>query len=380
MGSVVDVRVLLTGGGTGGHIYPALAIANELETQARNHDMLYIGTERGLEADIVTKAGLPFQSIDIQGFRRKLSWDNVRTVQKFLRAIKRSKQLIQEFAPDVVVGTGGYVCGPVVYAAHRLGIPTLIHEQNVIPGLTNKFLARYADVVAISFEGSEHYFNRAPCLVHSGNPRASEVAAADRANGRRSLTIAEDDGKPIVLIVGGSRGARPINEAVIRMVPRILEQDTFYVVYVTGEVHYEEVSTRLQGVSSDRLIIKPYIYNMPEVLAASSLVVNRAGASLLAEITALGLPSILIPSPYVTNNHQEANARWLERQGASKVVLEKELAGDTLWEEICHVMAQDARREAMGQAALQHGHPKAAGRIAVELDKLVNGSSSTHKH
>lgn len=366
------MRLLLTGGGTGGHIYPALAIAKQLETESSDHVVSYIGTERGLEADIVRKANIPFQSIDIQGFRRQLSWDNVRTVTKFLRAIKRSKQLIREFSPDVVVGTGGYVCGPVVYAAYRLGVPTLIHEQNVIPGLTNKFLARYADVVAISFEGSAQYFNRADSLVHSGNPRASEVAAADGTIGRRTLAIRADDGRPIVLIVGGSRGARPINEAVIRMAPRIVEQDAFYVVYVTGEAHYKEVVTQLQGISSDRLIVKPYIYNMPEVLAAASLVVNRAGASLLAEITALGLPSILIPSPYVTNNHQEVNAHWLEKQGAAKVLLEKELTDETLWRTICDIMAQDVRREAMGQAAISQGHPKAAARIIEEINKLVN--------
>ena len=366
------MRLLLTGGGTGGHIYPALAIAKQLETESSEHVVSYIGTERGLEADIVTKAGIPFQAIAIQGFRRRLSWDNVRTVKKFLRAIKRSKKLISEFSPDVVVGTGGYVCGPVVYAAYRLGVPTLIHEQNVIPGLTNKFLARYADVVAISFESSAQYFKRSDNIIHSGNPRASEVIAADGAIGRRTLALTADDGSPIVLIVGGSRGARPINEAVIQMAPQIVKQDAFYVVYVTGEAHYEEVVTQLQGISSDRLVVKPYIYNMPEVLAAASLVVNRAGASLLAEITALGLPSILIPSPYVTNNHQEVNARWLEKLGASKVLLEKELTGETLWRAICDIMKQDVRREAMGQAAISLGQPKAAKRVIEEIHKLIN--------
>ncbi len=369
---VVSLRVLLTGGGTGGHIYPALAMARELERRSRDHEMCYIGTEEGLEADIVPKAGIPFECVNVQGFRRQLSWDNVRTVKKFVQATRRSKRLIQSFAPDVVIGTGGYVCGPVVYAAHKLGIPTLIHEQNVIPGLTNKFLARYADVVAVSFEGSEQYFKRAACLVHTGNPRASEVAAASKVNGRTSLGIAKDDTKPIVLVVGGSRGARPINEAVVHMAPRILEQDAFYVVYVTGNVHYEDVSRQLGDVSSRQLIVKPYIYNMPEVLAASSLVVNRAGASTLAEITALGLPSILIPSPYVTNNHQEANARWLEKQGAARVILERELSADTLWREIREVMEHQSRREAMRQAAAKLGQPQAAGRIVEELDKLVN--------
>lgn len=365
------MRVLLTGGGTGGHIYPALAIARECERQMREAEFLYVGTKRGLESKIVPEAGLPFQTIDVQGFRRKWSWDNVRTVQKFVQALQRSKQLIKQFKPDVVVGTGGYVCGPVVYAAHRSGIPTLIHEQNVIPGLTNKFLARYADVVATSFSRSARYFKQRDNLVHCGNPRASEVVLADQRSGRVSLNIAENDGKPIVLIVGGSRGARPINEAVMQIMPRILEQDAFYVVYVTGEVHYEEVSQKLRGLSSGTLIVKPYIYNMPEVLAASSLVVNRAGASTLAEMTALGLPSILIPSPYVTNNHQEINARWLEEQGAARVILEKELSADALWQNIQRIMENGVVREKMRQSALQLGEPQAGERIVEQLKHLI---------
>lgn len=368
---MVDVRVLLTGGGTGGHIYPALAIAQELERKWKNVEITYIGTESGLEANIVPKAEIPFQAIDIQGFRRKLSWHNVRTVQKFLRALKQSKQILRDLRPHVVVGTGGYVCGPVVYTAYRLGIPTLIHEQNVIPGLTNKFLSRYADVVAISFEGSAQYFQRTKSLVHCGNPRASVVAAADRVAGRLTLGIEEGDRRPIVLIVGGSRGARPINEAVMHMIPRILAQDAFYVVYVTGEVHYDSVMHRMGSVSSSRLIVKPYVYNMPEVLAASHLVVNRAGASTIAEITALGLPSILIPSPYVTNNHQEANARWLETEGAAKVLPEKELSADTLWQAIKDMMDHPFQREALSQASARLGQPQAAARIVGELDKLA---------
>lgn len=369
------MRVLLTGGGTGGHIYPALAIAQELERKWKNVEITYIGTKSGLEASIVPKADIPFLAIDIQGFRRKLSWHNVRTIEKFLRALKQSKQLIRHFRPHVVVGTGGYVCGPVVYAANRLGVPTLIHEQNVIPGLTNKFLSRYADVVAISFEGSAKYFHRTKSLVHCGNPRASVVAVADRVAGRLALGIKEDDRRPIVLIVGGSRGARPINEAVMEMIPRILEQDAFYVVYVTGEVHYESVMRKLGPVSSNRLIVKPYIYNMPEVLAASHLVVNRAGASTIAEITALGLPSILIPSPYVTNNHQEANARWLEREGAAKVFLEKELSADALWQAIKGMMDHPSQREAMSQASSRLGQPQAVVRIVNELNKLAANQS-----
>lgn len=369
------MRILLSGGGTGGHIYPSLAIVREFERQFRLVEVMYVGSSRGLEADIVPKAGIPFQSIDIQGFRRKVSLHNVRTIQLFVRAVRRSKTIIRSFRPDVVVGTGGYVSGPVVYAARRLGIPTLIHEQNVVPGLTNKFLARLADCVAVSFEGSEHFFGKAKRLVVSGNPRASEVAAADRSKGRTSLNLSGDS-LPIVLVFGGSRGARPINDAVLSIVPDIVKQSSFHVVYVTGEVHYESVRERIGRVTGgrDALIVRPYIYNMPEVLAASSLVISRAGASTLAELTALGIPSILIPSPYVTNNHQEKNARWMEKQGASVVISEKDLRGEALWRTMTRIMHDPVKREQMGNAALRLGRPAAAAHIVAELDKLVKGN------
>ncbi|GAE04260.1 3-oxoacyl-[acyl-carrier protein] reductase [Paenibacillus sp. JCM 10914] len=205
------MRVVLTGGGTGGHIYPAVAIARQCEVEDPATEFLYIGGERGLESKLVPQENLPFQSIDITGFRRKLSLDNVKTIMRFFRGVKRSKTLLADFKPDVVIGTGGYVCGPVVYAAAKLGIPTIIHEQNAIPGLTNQFLSRYADTVAVSFEGSEGSFPKAKRAIYTGNPRATTVLSANRERGFASLGIPME--APIVLIVGGSRGAKAINDA-----------------------------------------------------------------------------------------------------------------------------------------------------------------------
>ncbi|MBN6185938.1 undecaprenyldiphospho-muramoylpentapeptide beta-N-acetylglucosaminyltransferase [Aneurinibacillus sp. BA2021] len=366
------MNIVISGGGTGGHIYPALALVKEIKRQEPDSRVLYIGTEKGLEADLVPKEGIAFESVYITGFKRSLSFDNVKTIARFLKATSRAKRLIREFQPDVVVGTGGYVCGPVVYAASSLGIPTLVHEQNVIPGLTNKFLSRYTNRVAVTFSGSASYFPAAKTVV-TGNPRATEVALADGAAGLASLQVPA--GKKYVLIVGGSRGARAINEAVVAMVSDLAQHAAYHFIYVTGEVHYESTmaAIREKGSMPDNLTVRPFIYNMPEVLAGIDLIVNRAGASFLAEITALGLPSILIPSPYVTNNHQEKNARWLEDQGAARVILESQLTGASLLGEIDAVLQDEKRLQTMRDAARKLGQPDAATRVYQELKTITRG-------
>lgn len=366
------MRIVLTGGGTGGHIYPAIAVGKQMMREHPNAKLLYIGTERGLESRIVPEAGIPFESIDITGFKRKLSLDNVQTVIRFLKGVRRSKELLRRFKADAVVGTGGYVCGPVVYAAARLGIPTLIHEQNVIPGLTNKFLARYADCVAVSFQESLAHFGKAKRTVHTGNPCATHVAAANRNKGYAALGLPE--GSRIVLVVGGSRGAKAINEAMVDMAPLLGRLPGVHFVFVTGETYFERTMERIRQVTpivANYLHVHPYLHNMPEVLAATTLVVGRAGASSLAEITALGLPSILIPSPNVTNNHQEANARSLVEAGAAEMVLEKDLRGAELLDRIDAILSDEHRLRSMRRASEGLGMPDAAERIAAELNRLT---------
>ncbi|MBD2846289.1 undecaprenyldiphospho-muramoylpentapeptide beta-N-acetylglucosaminyltransferase [Paenibacillus sp. IB182496] len=363
------MRIVLTGGGTGGHIYPAIAIGRQLQHDA-SAELLYIGTHRGLEARIVPEAGIAFEAIDITGFKRRLSLDNVKTVLRFLRGVRRAKALLRRFKPDAVVGTGGYVCGPVVYAASKLGIPTLIHEQNVDPGLTNRFLSRYADRIAVSFaESAPHFDSRK--LVHTGNPCATEVLRADRAAGYASLGIAP--GRPIVLVVGGSRGARAFNEALPGMLGQ-LDRLPAELVFVTGEAYYEHTKGRLAANAAPaNLHVVPYVHNMPQVLAAATLVVCRAGASSLAELTALGVPSILIPSPNVTNNHQEPNARALADAGAAEMMLERELTGEALIGRIAAIVGDPQRLRRMGDAARALGMPEAGAQLSRELQALCAG-------
>ncbi|MFY4773777.1 undecaprenyldiphospho-muramoylpentapeptide beta-N-acetylglucosaminyltransferase [Metabacillus sp. RGM 3146] len=361
------MKIAVSGGGTGGHIYPALALINEIKKQDAQAEFLYIGTEAGLEQKIVTGSNIPFKSIEITGFKRKLSMENVRTVMRFLKGVQDSKKYLKEFKPDVVIGTGGYVCGPVVYAAAKLGIPTVIHEQNSLPGLTNKFLARYVDKVAICFEEARSYFPDTK-VVLTGNPRASEVIGINSDKAKDELGL--KPGKRTVLIVGGSRGAKPINQAVIDMLPVLKEKD-YQILYVTGEVHHESVLKEVAKIGNPfNVIIKPFISNMPEVLGGIDLIVGRAGATSLAEITALGLPSILIPSPYVTANHQEVNARSLSDHGAAVLLLESELNGAVLQKEIDSIMEEKGRLFEMRAASKKLGMPDAAARLYDEMKKL----------
>ncbi|HJV44820.1 MAG TPA: undecaprenyldiphospho-muramoylpentapeptide beta-N-acetylglucosaminyltransferase [Bacillota bacterium] len=364
------MRVVLTGGGTGGHIYPALALAKQIREHHPDAEILYIGSKKGLEADIVPKAGIRFQAVEISGFKRSLSFENIKTIIRFFRAVSLSKKYIREFGADAVIGTGGYVCGPVVYAAHKLGVPSIIHEQNVIPGLTNKFLSRYVDRVAVSFTGSAMYFPKKKVVV-TGNPRATEVAKADPNKGRETLKVNPE--RKIILVVGGSRGARAINEAFLKAVPSLEERKDCHFIYVTGDIHYAKVKETFEerGGIPDNISLYPFLYNMPEVLAATDLIVNRAGASFLAEITALGIPSILIPSPYVTNNHQEKNARWLEENGAAVVIVESDLNEKSLIRAIDKIMEDPIKTKEMRSSARSLGEPTSAEKVFIQLEQLI---------
>lgn len=356
------MRVIISGGGTGGHIYPALALLDTLKARHNDLEVLYIGTENGLEADLVPRAGIPFKSIRIAGLKRSLSLENVKTGYWFLKSVRQLRQEMKAFRPDVVIGTGGFVSGPVVFTAQQLGIPTILHEQNSIPGLTNKFLSKKADCVALSFAGSESQFPGANVRV-IGNPRGSEVlqTVADPAQIRATYGI---DERPIIVIYGGSRGAEAINRAVLEAIPE-LSQQPVNVLYVTGNVHYEAVVAKAKP--AENVHILPYVYDMPALLACATLVVSRAGASTISELTALGLPSILIPSPYVTADHQTKNASALVESGAAALIREADLTGQTLVEKIHHVLENERQ---MAEASKRLGFPQAAESLAALVEEV----------
>ncbi|MGL4520942.1 MAG: undecaprenyldiphospho-muramoylpentapeptide beta-N-acetylglucosaminyltransferase, partial [Bacilli bacterium] len=344
------MKIVLSGGGTGGHIYPALAFYRYVKQMNQDIEFLYIGTSNGLEKKIVEKEGIPFFAIEISGLQRKVSLQNIKTGVQFIKSVYAAKRKIKEFNPDVVIGTGGYVCGPVVYAANAVNIPTIIHEQNSLPGLTNKFLSRFASRVATCFLDANQYFP-ANKVVLTGNPRATEVSQLPDVLKKPIEALRLNPLIPTVVITSGSRGARPINEAVIAFL-QTNPQPKYNVVFITGEVHYEKVMRQLSTFRLGKTVaVLPYVSEMPQLLKASDLVVSRAGATILAELTALHKPSILIPSPYVTANHQEINARSLVNENAAYMITEHELTSEVLQQHITSLLYNEENYKAMQQGA-----------------------------
>ena len=363
------MRILVTGGGTGGHIYPALAFIRYVQKIQPDSEFLYVGTHRGLENKIVPETGISFKTIKIQGFKRKLSFENIKTVQLFIESIKRSKEILREFKPDVVIGTGGYVSGSVVYAAARMKIPTIVHEQNSVPGINNKFLSRFADKVGICFPDAAQYFPESKTVL-VGNPRAQEVVTSGKSEVLEQYGLLPDI--PTVLIFGGSQGALKINQAVIQALPQFSQKE-YQVLYASGDRYYNEISEKFDVEKISRnLSLQPYIKNMTDVMANVDLLIARAGATSIAEFTALGLPGILIPSPYVTNDHQTKNAQSLVNAGAVKMIADADLTGDKLVEAVDEIMNDPEKRERMAKASRQEGIPDAAERLWTLVNELVN--------
>lgn len=327
------MRVLFAGGGTGGHINPAISIADYAASQDKNFEALFVGTKTGLETKLVPKAGYNIEYIEIQGFDRKHILKNFDTVKKLISARKKCRKIIKDFKPDCIVCTGGYVSGPVTMASKATKTPSLIHEQNVYPGMTVKGSANYVTYLALSFEETiNHMKHKEKCVV-TGNPIRGEILSADYKKSREKLGIK----KPFVLIFGGSLGADRINDTVIDMLDRIVKDNKIELLFGTGDRNYEKIMNRIKekGIQlSDNVKVVSYIDNMAECMAAADVVVSRAGAITVSEIAALGKPAILIPSPNVVRNHQEQNAREFENKKAAALILEKDLTADILYDKI----------------------------------------------
>lgn len=350
------MRVLLTGGGTAGHINPAIAIANYIKDREKASEFLFVGTERGLEKTLVPKCGYEIKFINVMGLKRSLSAENVKVFINYIKSMGEARRIIKDFNPDVVIGTGGYVCAPVIKAAAALKIPTIIHEQNVFPGLAIKMLSGKADITAISFEETRSMM-KAKKMVLTGNPLRPNLFSVHDIDLVRAQYGFDD--KPIVLMFGGSLGADKMNEALIEMVIK-RETEGFNLIASTGEKHFDEVINKLKtaGVQPQKLHnvkILPYIYNMEEIFFAADVVVGRAGAITVSEITALGKAAVLIPSPYVAHNHQEYNARYLEKNGAAKVILENEVSGEKIAGEISAILKNEEALEKMQSSSKKIG-------------------------
>lgn len=371
------MRFVVAGGGTGGHIYPALAIARGLKDRYPGAEILYIGTARGMEADIVPKEGLQFKGIAAAGLERKLSPRNLLVLWQAGRGFCQASGIIGHWRPDAVIGTGGYVCGPVVLAAALRGIPTLIHEQNALPGITNRVLSRFAGKVAVTFADSVKYFRRREKVRLTGLPVRPEILRVDRRAGLEKLGLKGD--RFFLFSFGGSRGARTINEAMVAVIKNFAGDPRLNILHVTGKTGHGEFLKACTAAGIDlgkigNVTIMSYIYNMQDALAAADLVIGRAGAATLAELTALGIPSILIPYPYASENHQEFNARALEKEGAALVVLDRRLNGELLCRMVAELLDDRGRLSAMACASKKMGKNRALEDIIDCVDELIKGS------
>lgn len=371
------MRVLLTGGGTGGHIYPALAIARGIKEKHPEAEILFVGTAKGMEADIVPRAGFSFRTVTVEGLTRKISVKALATLLKTSKGCFEAWQIIRDFKPSVVVGTGGYVCGPVVLIASILGIPALIHEQNAYPGITNRLLARTVKKVAVTFPESRKYFPNKTDVVLTGLPVRPEIQAAEREKAIHSLGLDMD--KFTVLTVGGSRGARSINKAMIKVISDAASRPDIQIIHMTGRTGFDETVTDLKTagidlVNNGNITVEPYLYNIDEAMAAADLVICRAGATTIAEITVRGLPAILIPYPYASDNHQEHNAQALVKNGAALMILDRDLTGPKLWETVRGLYQDSDRLAAMGESSRKLGKPGALGQLLEMIEEAVNGN------
>ncbi|MBQ9083935.1 MAG: undecaprenyldiphospho-muramoylpentapeptide beta-N-acetylglucosaminyltransferase [Clostridia bacterium] len=333
------MRILFTGGGTAGHINPALAVAGHARDHEKNIEILFIGSKGGMEERLVPQAGFELKTVPVSGFRRKLNMEgikhNLKAIRQVFEASKASEKILREFKPDICVGTGGYVCGPILRKAKKMGIPVVVHEANAFPGVTIKMLCRYADKILLAVPDAEaklggNYHDK---VVITGNPVRSEMLRADKAAARKKLGL---DERPVVLSYGGSLGAEQVNRAVAELIARTAKTDAVQHIHAYGQYGkwfpslLEEKGVKL--AEHPNLDIREYINNMPDCAAAADLMICRAGAMSLTELQVLAKPAILIPSPNVAENHQYYNALALSSRGAAWLIEEKDLTGEKLSE------------------------------------------------
>ncbi len=357
------MKVIISAGGTGGHIYPALAIINKIKKQEPDSEFLYIGTHDRMEKDIVPKYNIPFKQIEIYGFNRKKIFKNFKTLNSLIKANKEVKKIIKEFNPDIVIGVGGYVTVPVIKQAKKLGYKTFIHEQNSVPGKANTYLSNYADMIGISFPSSKQYFPKNK-VVLTGNP-CSEDAINTIPCEKKEFNLSD---KPLVLFVMGSLGASKVNDFLIKTMS-LFNNKEYEILYVTGRNDYDKIK-QLNFPKNVKVV--PYVDKMTRIMKKTDIMVTRAGASTLSEIIALKIPSIIIPSPYVTNNHQYKNALDLVKAEAALMIEEKDLKGDIIVRTLDKLLKDKKILETMKQNLAKLQVSDSATIIYDNIKKLID--------
>ncbi len=368
------MRILFTGGGTAGHINPAIAMANFIKEREPESEIMFVGTESGMEKSLVPKQGYDIEYITIHGFERKLSKKNVKTVFEIFTGIRDAKKIIKKFKPEVVMGTGGYVTGPVLYAAHLLKIPTLVHESNAFPGVTVRILARCADIVAVSMREAIKFLPKCRRIEITGNPIRPSILKENQFSAKRKLGLSD---RKTILIFGGSLGAERINSVVTDWISQIADEDKYEIIMSTGRNNqYEKVMKRFcdNGINIgkyENIRVQEYIYDMDLALNAADLIIARSGSS-ISEMTALGKPAVLIPSPNVAGDHQMHNARAFESSGGAIVIEDSKLCVENLSSAVENILGDDKRLAEMKKCSKSIGITDAADKIYDLLKELVN--------
>nr|WP_325196672.1 undecaprenyldiphospho-muramoylpentapeptide beta-N-acetylglucosaminyltransferase [uncultured Oscillibacter sp.] len=363
-------RVIFTCGGTAGHVNPAIALAQLMTEKNPDTSFLFVGAERGLEKDLVPKAGYDFRTVHISSFHRSFKpkeiQHNLVSVYNLMRAPREARAILEEFRPDVVIGTGGYASFPMVKAAAKAGIPTAVHESNMVPGLTTEMLEPFADRIMVGFEACRQHYKHPEKVMVTGTPVRGDFFKMTKEEAKRQLGV--DDGRPLIVSFWGSLGASGMNRQMADFLALEAAKEPFHHIHGAGASGYPMVRDLLREKGVDleahpALQLREYIYDMAPVMRAADLVICRAGASTISELTALGVPALIVPSPYVTNNHQEKNARVLESAGGAEVLLEKDCSGQAMFQAACGILHDGERRKQMETAMASLGIRDATERI-----------------
>lgn len=368
--SMATYRVLMAAGGTGGHVYPAIAIADALKAQGSDMDIRFVGTKNHMEWTSVPKAGYEITPIWISGLQRRLTPKNVLFPIKLLTALVQSYWLLRSFRPSIVISCGGYVAGPVGWVAAKLGIPIMIQEQNSYPGVTNRMLACYARRIFTAFPDAQNYFPKDRVRM-VGNPTRNKLRQANAQTAREYFRFTED--RPVLLVLGGSLGAKSINEAMRHSLDTLHDIVGLQIIWQCGKRYIDDLEKDIDVEDYPRLRLHAYLDDMPAAYAAADLAVSRAGASSCSELMITGTPSVLVPSPHVAGDHQTMNARSMQEQGASEI-LEDDSLQDTLSELVTRLLADHEQLRRMNDAALAMAKPMAAQDIAEEIRTTIETS------
>jgi UDP-N-acetylglucosamine--N-acetylmuramyl-(pentapeptide) pyrophosphoryl-undecaprenol N-acetylglucosamine transferase len=371
--STAPLRLLIAAGGTGGHVYPGIAVAEEWRRRHPDSEVVFVGTARGLESTAVPKAGFTLRTIAARGIPRRIGFGLVRAIVAAVQSVVQASSLLRDLRPHVVVVTGGYVSGPVGLVAKLRGIPVVVQEQNSVPGATNRWLNLIADEVHISFVESRNYFRRRNNLKVTGNPIRRSLLRQDRTSAYESLHL--DPTRSTLLVFGGSRGATSINRAFQDALPRLTRLQNLQVLWQTGKDDAAAILERVRGLSIPVHVV-PYVDQMEKAYAVADLAVCRAGAMTIAELTACGVPAILIPYPHATHDHQTVNARGLAERGAAEVVSDAELTAEDLARRIIQLFQDESRLRRMARNARAFSRTNAAERIVSSIEALAGAAQA----